>query len=111
MRRIGWRFPGLPLVAALAPPAVPELVATVSRTAESVVSRTARAAGLTRRGVWSRPGRHHIEVHGVASTAASGSPGRSRRRWSGCPGCAWARVNAPSGRVVVAVEDPEPELR
>jgi ATPase, P-type (transporting), HAD superfamily, subfamily IC len=111
MRRIGWRLPGLPLVAALAPPAVPELVATVSRTAESVVSRTARAAGLTRRAVWSRPGRHHIEVRGVAQPGSERLVARIEAALQAIPGVRWARVNAPSGRVVVAVGAPEPRLR
>jgi magnesium-transporting ATPase (P-type) len=111
MRSLGRRLPGVHLAAALAPPAVPELLATVSRTAESVVSRAARAAGLTRRAVWSRPGRHHIEVRGVAQPGAERLVARIEAALEAVPGVRWARVNAPSGRVVVAVGPPEPRLR
>ncbi|MEV5448294.1 hypothetical protein AB0N23_38220, partial [Streptomyces sp. NPDC052644] len=44
---------------------VPPLLDGASRTVGSAAGRLARAAGLTRRRVWSRNGRHHIEVHGV----------------------------------------------
>ncbi|MEO3815099.1 cation-translocating P-type ATPase [Plantactinospora sp. B24E8] len=107
----GLRLPGITLAGALTPGAVPGLVANVSRTAEHVVSRAARAAGLTRRGVWSRPGRHHIEVHGVAQPGADLLVARIEAALQDLPGVRWARVNAPSGRVVVAVGPPEPRLR
>ncbi|MEE6258501.1 cation-translocating P-type ATPase [Plantactinospora sonchi] len=111
MKPSGLRLPGVHLAAALPPSAVPSLVANVSRTAEGVVSRAARAAGLTRRGVWSRPGRHHIEVHGVAQPGAERLVARLEAALQDLPGVRWARVNAPSGRVVVAVGPPEPRLR
>ncbi|MBE1486137.1 cation-translocating P-type ATPase [Plantactinospora soyae] len=102
-------LPNLP--AAVSPGAVPDLVAGFSRGAESVVFRAAQAAGLKRRAVWSRPGRHHIEVHGVAQPGGERLAAQVERALDGMPGVLWARVNAPSGRVVVAVGPPEPRLR
>ncbi|MGI5212572.1 HAD-IC family P-type ATPase [Plantactinospora sp. CA-290183] len=115
----GLRLPGvrLPRVhlpdlpAALAPPGVPDLVAGLSRGAESAVTRAARAAGLSRRAIWSRPGRHHIEVHGVAQAGGERLARQIELALERLPGVAWARVNSPSGRVVVAVEPPEPRIR
>jgi magnesium-transporting ATPase (P-type) len=70
----------------------------------------ARAVGLPRRSVWSRPGRYHIEVHGVDRIGAERLARQVERSLAQLPGVAWARVNAPSGRVVVAVRPPEPRL-
>lgn len=95
----------LPLVA------VPRLVGEVSRSAGSAASRLAHAAGLTRRRVWSRPGRHHIEVHGVCQDGGDRLARQVEVALERLTGVSWARVNAPSGRVVVAVESPEPNLR
>ncbi|HEX7743847.1 MAG TPA: HAD-IC family P-type ATPase [Micromonosporaceae bacterium] len=93
-------------VASAAAPAVGRF----SREARSLLTRAARAVGLPGRGVWSRPGRHHIEVRGVAELGGERLARRVERMLGELPGVAWARVNAPSGRVVVAVTDPEPRL-
>ncbi|WP_422734516.1 HAD-IC family P-type ATPase [Micromonospora sp. WMMD558] len=93
------------------PAAVSQVVGEASRNLGSAAVRLAGAAGLTRRRVWSRPGRHHIEVHGVCQDGGDVLARQVERALEGVPGVAWARVNAPSGRVVVAVESPEPRLR
>ncbi|EEP72565.1 ATPase [Micromonospora sp. ATCC 39149] len=90
---------------------VPHLVGDASRTVGSAATRLARAAGLTSRRVWSRPGRHHIEVHGVCQDGGDRLARQVEKALERLPGVAWARVNAPSGRVVVAVAEPEPRLR
>ncbi|MEV7231102.1 cation-translocating P-type ATPase [Polymorphospora sp. NPDC051019] len=89
-------------------------LAAVGRTAVAhagaVVAGLARAAGINQRGVWSRPGRHHIEVRGVAEPAGGRLGRRVEAALSKVPGVAWARINPPTGRVVVAVEQPGPSL-
>ncbi|CCH22134.1 cation-translocating P-type ATPase [Micromonospora lupini] len=90
---------------------VPRLVGEASRTVGSAATRLARTAGLTRRRVWSRPGRHHIEVHGVCQDGGDRLARQVEAALERLPGVAWARVNAPSGRVIVAVQAPEPRLR
>ncbi|MGV9210456.1 HAD-IC family P-type ATPase [Micromonospora sp. RB23] len=90
---------------------VPHLVGEASRTVGSAATRLARTAGLSRRRVWSRPGRHHIEVHGVCQDGGDRLARQVEAALERLPGVAWARVNAPSGRVVVAVQAPEPRLR
>ncbi|MFJ6196885.1 HAD-IC family P-type ATPase [Micromonospora sp. NPDC092111] len=92
-------------------PPVPSLVGGASRTVGSAAGRLARAAGLTSRRVWSRDGRHHIEVHGVCQDGGDRLARQVETALEQVPGVAWARVNAPSGRVVVAVEEPKPKLR
>ncbi|MEV1118405.1 cation-transporting P-type ATPase [Actinosynnema sp. NPDC049800] len=61
-----------------------------------------------RRKVWSCPGRLHIEAHGVHGPRGKQVAGRVERALEGHPGVRWARVNAPSARVIIAVEDPAP---
>ncbi|MEU5908562.1 HAD-IC family P-type ATPase [Micromonospora sp. NPDC047467] len=90
---------------------VPNLVGAASRTVGPTATRLARLTGLTRRKVRSLPGRHHIEVHGVCQPGGDKLARQVENALEGLPGVAWARVNAPSGRVVVAVRTPEPELR
>ncbi|MFY1688947.1 HAD-IC family P-type ATPase [Plantactinospora sp. WMMB782] len=110
MRRV--HLPALPaLPEALSPRSVPQLVAGVAQNAESMVTRAARAAGLRRRAVWSRPGRHHIEVHGIAQPGGDRLAAQIERALEELSGVEWARVNAPSGRVVVAVGTSPPRLR
>ncbi|MGW1058551.1 HAD-IC family P-type ATPase [Micromonospora rubida] len=91
--------------------AVPQLVGVASRTAGAATVRLARLTGLTRRRVWSRPGRYHIEVHGVCQDGGDRLARQVERELEQLPGVRWARVNAPSGRVVVEVGKPEPRLR
>ncbi|MEO3775840.1 cation-translocating P-type ATPase [Micromonospora sp. B11E3] len=101
----------VPHLAGEASRAVPRLLGDASRTAGSAATRLAHAAGLTRRRVRSRDGRHHIEVHGVCQQGGDQLARQVEAALERMPGVAWARVNAPSGRVVVAVEPPEPRLR
>ncbi|WP_438941338.1 hypothetical protein, partial [Micromonospora craterilacus] len=82
-----------------------------SRTVGAAATRLARVVGLTSRRVWSRPGRHHIEVHGVCQNGGDVLARQVEAALERIPGVLWARVNAPSGRVVVAVGTPEPKLR
>ncbi|GGM51111.1 haloacid dehalogenase [Micromonospora sonchi] len=92
------------------PVAVP-LVNDASRGLGAAATRLARTLGLTSRRVWSRPGRHHIEVHGVCQNGGDTLARQVETALERMPGVRWARVNAPSGRVVVAVDTPEPKLR
>jgi magnesium-transporting ATPase (P-type) len=91
--------------------AVPDSVADAAGTVGSAAARLARLAGLTRRRVWSRDGRHHIEVHGVCQDGGDQLARQVEAALEAVPGVTWARVNAPSGRVIVAVEEPKPKLR
>ncbi|MDO3705515.1 cation-translocating P-type ATPase [Micromonospora sp. C28SCA-DRY-2] len=100
------------LAGRLRPPvAVPPVVGEATRTVGSAATRLARLAGLTSRRVWSRPGRHHIEVHGVCQDGGDLLARQVEAALERMPGVEWARVNAPSGRVVVAVGTPPPKLR
>ncbi|MEU0272316.1 HAD-IC family P-type ATPase [Streptomyces sp. NPDC006307] len=70
-----------------------------------------RLIGLPQRDVWWRPGRCYIEVHGVHGVGGERVAARVQRALEGHPGVLWARVNAPSERVVVAVSSPPPAER
>ncbi|MFV0126840.1 HAD-IC family P-type ATPase [Streptomyces sp. HMX112] len=67
--------------------------------------------GRPRRDVWWRPGRCYIEVHGVHGVGGERLARRVERALEGHPGVLWARVNAPSERVVAAVTAPPPAER
>ncbi|MEU9505596.1 HAD-IC family P-type ATPase [Micromonospora sp. NPDC048170] len=95
----------------LPPIAVPHVVSEASRSVTAAATRVARVAGLSRRRVWSRHGRHHIEVIGVCQDGGDVLAREVEDALERMPGVQWARVNAPSGRVVVAVGTPEPALR
>nr|WP_231921552.1 HAD-IC family P-type ATPase [Micromonospora auratinigra] len=90
---------------------VPRTVGEAVGGAGAAAARLARLAGLTRRRVWTRDGRHHIEVHGVCQDGGDRLARQVEDALEQLPGVAWARVNAPTGRVVVAVEEPRPRLR
>ncbi|RKR89251.1 P-type E1-E2 ATPase [Micromonospora pisi] len=109
---------GLNITGALPAPTLSNLLGGVSRGAQELANRAgtlagqgARAAGLTQRGVRSRPGRHHIEVRGVALPGSERLAHRVEEALERLPGVLWARVNAPTSRVVVAVDDSAPRLR
>ncbi|MET7834071.1 HAD-IC family P-type ATPase [Micromonospora sediminicola] len=101
-RTVGSALPG---------PPVPPAVAQAAGSMGTAASRLARLAGLTRRRVWSRDGRHHIEVHGVCQDGGDRLARQVEAALEAVPGVTWARVNAPSGRVVVATGEPAPKLR
>lgn len=76
-----------------------------------VVTGTARWLGGRRHGkrdVWIRPGRWHIETHGVHGPGGARVARAVERELEGHPRVLWARVNAPACRVVVAVTDLPP---
>ncbi|WP_431874635.1 HAD-IC family P-type ATPase [Amycolatopsis sacchari] len=64
--------------------------------------------GRQRRQVWSCPGRLHIEAHGVHGAGGERVARRIERELEKYEGVHWARVNAPSSRVIIAVGDPAP---
>ncbi|MET8178702.1 cation-transporting P-type ATPase [Streptomyces sp. NPDC005336] len=61
-----------------------------------------------RRGVWGYPGRYYIEVRGVHGIGGEQVARRVEQALEEHPRVQWARVNAPSERVVVAVTSPPP---
>ncbi|MFD7502939.1 HAD-IC family P-type ATPase [Streptomyces sp. NPDC059850] len=98
-------LPGLHL---MKPPMLEPLthgVAARVRDAAGAVNRLVHPPG---RGVWSYPGRYYIEVHGVHGIGGEQVAGRVEAALEKHPGVLWARVNAPSERVVVAVAKPPP---
>ncbi|WP_020673027.1 cation-translocating P-type ATPase [Amycolatopsis nigrescens] len=74
----------------------------------AVIGTAQGVAGLmvSRRKVWSRPGRLYIEVHGVRGAGGGHVARRIERALDGQAGVAWARVNADSSRVVIALGEP-----
>ncbi|URN11485.1 heavy-metal-associated domain-containing protein [Streptomyces radiopugnans] len=103
----GLRLPVPPLVGL-----VPEGVTAGAREAVGTSRRLAgQLVGVSRRAVWSRPGRCYITVHGINTPEGERTARRVERLLERHPGVLWARVNAPSGRVVVALESPPPPER
>ncbi|MGP3980057.1 HAD-IC family P-type ATPase [Streptomyces sp. KR80] len=92
------------------PPLGP-LADSVTAGVHGVADLAGRLVGLPRRGVWSRPGRCYIEVHGVHGAGGQRMARRVERALEEHPGVLWARVNAPSERVVVALASPPPPER
>ncbi|RIV36422.1 cation-translocating P-type ATPase [Micromonospora radicis] len=99
------------IVRRLRPPVAVPLVGDATHGVGAAATRLARAVGLTSRRVWSGPGRHHIEVHGVCQDGGDTLARQVETALERMPGVLWARVNAPSGRVVVAVDTPGPKVR
>ena len=64
-----------------------------------------------KRAVWSCPGRVYVPAHGVQGPGGAKVVRRIERALAGHPGVAWARVNAPTSRVVIGVEEPVPDTR
>ena len=62
----------------------------------------------SRRAVWTCPGRVYVAAQGVHGPGGAAVARRIERRLAAQPGVAWARVNAPTARVVIGVEDPPP---
>ncbi|WP_410539487.1 HAD-IC family P-type ATPase [Streptomyces sp. KL2] len=103
----GLRLPVPPLIGL-----VPEGVTAGAREAVGTAGRLAgQLVGVSRRAVWSRPGRCYITVHGINTPGGERTARRVERVLERHPGVLWARVNAPSGRVVVALESPPPPER
>ncbi|MES4905566.1 MULTISPECIES: cation-translocating P-type ATPase [unclassified Streptomyces] len=67
-----------------------------------------RLARLPRRGVWSYPGRCYIEVRGVHGIGGERVGRRVETALETHPRVRWARVNAPTERVVVSLASPPP---
>ena len=63
---------------------------------------------VPRRRVWTCPGRLYVEAHGVQGPGGQRVARRIERALAGHPGVRWARVNAPTARVIIAVLDPAP---
>ncbi|KAK1177630.1 HAD-IC family P-type ATPase [Streptomyces sp. NBS 14/10] len=99
-RRSGPRIPAPPLLGPLTGG-----VAAGVRGAAGLVGRLAR---LPQRGVWSHPGRCYIEVRGVHGTGGERVGRRVETALETHPGVRWARVNAPTERVVVSLVSPPP---
>ncbi|NGO11249.1 cation-transporting P-type ATPase [Streptomyces sp. HC44] len=70
-----------------------------------------RLMGLPKRGVWWRTGRCYIKVNGARGADGDRLVRHVERTLEEHPGVVWARVNAPSERVVVAVTSPPPPER
>ncbi|WP_245641202.1 cation-translocating P-type ATPase [Streptomyces megasporus] len=87
-------------------------VAVGAREAVGTAGKLAgRLVGLPGRAVWTRPGRCYIAVHGLNNSEGERLARRVERNLEGHPQVLWARVNAPSGRVVVALASPPPPER
>ncbi|MFI1935710.1 HAD-IC family P-type ATPase [Streptomyces purpureus] len=90
---------------------VPSPIGWLTSGVTAGVRGLAVAAGLPRRDVWWRPGRCYVEVHGVHGPEGEQVARRVERVLERHPGVLWARVNAPSERVVVAVAATPPDER
>ncbi|MDN3059337.1 cation-transporting P-type ATPase [Streptomyces sp. SRF1] len=98
-------------LSALRLPMPPSLLAPLrSGVAAGVRDATGAIGRLVRphRGVWSCPGRYYIEVRGVHGIGGERVARRVEQALEEHPRVRWARVNAPSERVVVAVDKPPP---
>lgn len=60
-----------------------------------------------RRAVWACPERIYVQAHGVHGPGGELVARRIERALGSHPGVRWAKVNAPTSRVVIAVSDPE----
>ncbi|WP_461030023.1 heavy-metal-associated domain-containing protein, partial [Streptomyces sparsus] len=83
----------------------------VTAGAREAAGLAGRLVGLPQRAVWSRPGRCYISVHGLHGPDALRVARRVERALESHDQVAWARVNAPSGRVIVGLESPPPPER
>ncbi|GAB3006766.1 hypothetical protein GCM10023080_085710 [Streptomyces pseudoechinosporeus] len=82
------------------------IAAGVRGTAE-VASRL-MGMGLPRRDTWWHSGRCYIKVHGAHGPDGTRLARHVERTLEAHPAVRWARVNAPSERVIVAVDAPPP---
>lgn len=73
-----------------------------------VLRESAKFLLTTPRQVWARPGRAYIEVRGLESPAGPWLARKVERELERADGVRWARVNAPSHRVIIALNDPPP---
>ncbi|WP_078897814.1 cation-translocating P-type ATPase [Streptomyces rimosus] len=104
----GLRVPGVPK------PSLPlpgPLVRGVRTGARGALELVWQLAGVPGRAVWSRPGRCYIAVHGVQTAGGERVARRVEQVLERQPGVEWARVNGPSGRVVVALGPGAPRQR
>ncbi|QLH19773.1 cation-transporting P-type ATPase [Streptomyces sp. Rer75] len=98
-------MPGLHLTK---PPLLEPLTHGVATRVRDAAGAVGRLVHPPSRGVWSYPGRYYIEVHGVHGIGGEQVASRVEQALEKHPGVLWARVNAPSERVVVAVAKPPP---
>lgn len=87
---------------------VPGPLSTAGAIAGTVRGLTGMMTGRQRRQVWSCPGRLHIEAHGVHGAGGERVARRIERALEEHDGVRWARVNAPSSRVIIGVGDRPP---
>ncbi|MFE4367914.1 HAD-IC family P-type ATPase [Streptomyces sp. NPDC056835] len=108
------RLPGvsLPRVRLPEPPSLGTVAGAVAGGVTACARGTANAAavliGLDQRDVWAGEDRSHIEVRGVQGPRGMWVARAVEQALEGHPGVLWARVNAPSERVVVALASPPP---
>jgi calcium-translocating P-type ATPase len=93
--------------------AFPDPLTSVGRLAKGLggvafTSLERLAGGRSRRAVWTCPGRVYVEAHGVHGPTGASVARRIERALAKQPGVRWARVNAPTSRVIIAVDDPPP---
>ncbi|MEV6425785.1 cation-transporting P-type ATPase [Streptomyces sp. NPDC051662] len=98
------RLPELPSPATVAGAVAGGITACARGTANAA----AALAGLGRRDVWTGEDHSHIEVRGVQGPRGMWVARAVEGALEGHPGVLWARVNAPSERVVVALASPPP---
>ncbi|MGY0056536.1 HAD-IC family P-type ATPase [Streptomyces sp. LZ34] len=91
-----------------APPLLGPLTGGVTAGLRGAAGLVGRLASLPRRGVWSHPGRCYIEVRGVHGIGGERVGRRVETALESHPGVRWARVNAPTERVVVSLVSPPP---
>lgn len=77
-----------------------------ARLAGAATGLAGRLAGSGGREVWQRPGRMHVEAHGVHGRDGDKVARRVELALEQHPGIRWARVNAPACRVVVELAEP-----
>ncbi|MDX3233963.1 cation-transporting P-type ATPase [Streptomyces sp. ME19-01-6] len=91
-----------------APPLLGPLAGGVTAGVRGAAGLVGRLARLPRRGVWSHPGRCYIEVRGVHGIGGERVGRRVETALETHPRVRWARVNAPTERVVVSLASPPP---
>ncbi|MEU6096284.1 cation-translocating P-type ATPase [Streptomyces sp. NPDC047079] len=97
---------GVPLP--LPAPLLQSLTGGLAAGVREAVDRASLLLGAGKRDVWSRPGRCHIDVRGVRGPGGMRVGRIVELALEEHPGVLWARVNAPTERVVVELASPPP---